>query len=104
MPDLCLHVPPSTNLAGIGRFYEQVLGASTLSLNENEKDGGILVLQASPSQTLTFKHKAGAAPHAGERNLSFLFIRFFVLHSLVVLRSSFFVLHSSFFVLRSSYY
>eukprot|EP00620_Florenciella_sp_RCC1587_P017680 CAMPEP_0182559932 /NCGR_PEP_ID=MMETSP1324-20130603/2858_1 /TAXON_ID=236786 /ORGANISM="Florenciella sp., Strain RCC1587" /LENGTH=567 /DNA_ID=CAMNT_0024772249 /DNA_START=44 /DNA_END=1747 /DNA_ORIENTATION=- len=59
MPDLCVHVPPGTNLAGISRFYEQILGASTLSLTHSA-----LVLQASPSQTLSFRHKAGASPHA----------------------------------------
>ena len=59
MPDLCVHVPPGTNLAGISRFYEQILGASTLSLTHSA-----LVLQASPSHTLSFRHKAGASPHA----------------------------------------
>ena len=35
MPDLTVHVPPSASLAGISRFYDQVLGATTLSLNED---------------------------------------------------------------------
>ena len=51
LSDLTIYTPPKTNLEGIGRFYNQVLGADLLS-NHNEK----CTVCMGPYQTLTFIH------------------------------------------------
>lgn len=47
--DLTVYCPSDANLAGIGRFYEQILGAQVLSQDSND-----LKIQMGPYQTLTF--------------------------------------------------
>lgn len=60
MSDLCVYVPQGRSLAGIGRFYDYVLGAPSLP-QESEDAVSIIV---SPQQTLTFKYgpKGGNGP------------------------------------------
>jgi len=53
MIDLTLFAPTDSNFAGIGRFYEQVLGAPILAVSKNE-----CVVKVGPHQTLTFKARA----------------------------------------------
>ena len=49
MPDLTVYVPPGSNFAGIGRFYEVVLGAPTLECVDSHCS-----ISVGPGQTLTF--------------------------------------------------
>ena len=49
MPDLTVYVPPGSNFAGIGRFYEVVLGAPTLECGDS-----FCSISVGPGQTLTF--------------------------------------------------
>ena len=49
MPDLTVYVPPGSNFAGIGRFYEVVLGAPTLECGDS-----YCSISVGPGQTLTF--------------------------------------------------
>mmetsp|Transcript_44217 Transcript_44217/g.106550 ORF Transcript_44217/g.106550 Transcript_44217/m.106550 type:complete len:370 (-) Transcript_44217:1926-3035(-) len=53
MRDLKIHVPVKSNLAGIGRFYERVLGAHVKDANEDS-----VTIQVGPSQTLTFQENS----------------------------------------------
>ena len=50
MKDLTIHTPPNSNLEGIGRFYEQILGSRVA---ECSKD--FIQIQVGPKQTLTFR-------------------------------------------------
>ncbi len=62
--DLCIHIPADSNLDGIGRFYNQILGAPIVpspptstskdSINESNIKSELKVI-VSPQQTLTFK-------------------------------------------------
>ena len=49
MPDLTVYVPPGSNFAGIGRFYDALLGAPTLNC-----DDASCSISVGPRQTLTF--------------------------------------------------
>lgn len=49
MRDLTIYCPAGSDMAGIGRFYEKVLGAPVLRQNERE-----CVVDVGPHQTLTF--------------------------------------------------
>lgn len=49
--DLTLHVPVNSNLPGIGRFYEQILGGVVLQCVNGES----VEIQVGPKQTLTFR-------------------------------------------------
>ena len=51
MRDLTIHTPPHSNLPGIGRFYEQVLG-SVVCVSNND----FIQIQVGPRQTLTFRN------------------------------------------------
>ena len=53
MKDLTIYVPPQADLAGIGRFYEKVLGAKIV------KKDNIVQIEMGPYQTLTFIPKEG---------------------------------------------
>jgi hypothetical protein len=56
MPDLTVYVEPGSNLAGIGRFYEIILGAPTL-----ECSASVCSVSVGPGQKLTFAvHPDGA--------------------------------------------
>lgn len=55
MIDLTLHVAPTSNFEGIGRFYEKVLGAPVLSCTENS-----CVIKVGPNQSLSFVGKSHA--------------------------------------------
>lgn len=52
--DLTVYVPMDANLEGIGRFYQEILGATVAANNENEKQ---MQIQMGPFQTLTFVPK-----------------------------------------------
>lgn len=54
MLDLTIHIPSDANLAGIGRFYEQVLG----SVVSKCEDGECVQIQVGQQQTLTFQTNA----------------------------------------------
>jgi hypothetical protein len=54
MRDLTIHTPPNANLAGIGRFYEQVLG-SVVVVDKKEDGNNRIQIQVGPRQTLTFQ-------------------------------------------------
>lgn len=49
LTDLTFNISASSNLSGIARFYEQVLGASTTSTDD------CIVVNVGPRQTLTFR-------------------------------------------------
>jgi hypothetical protein len=49
LSDLTIHTPSSTNLPGIGRFYQQILGAKVDVFME------CVTVQVGPFQTLTFR-------------------------------------------------
>ena len=68
VPDLRVHVPPGASLAGVERFYSQVLGAGVVkSAIEGGGGGGDeLVLAMSPKQTLTFRERPDKRPVAHE--------------------------------------
>ncbi|CAJ1966262.1 unnamed protein product [Cylindrotheca closterium] len=53
MRDLKIHVPENSNLGGIGRFYERVLGATVKDASEHS-----VTIQVGPSQTLTFQENS----------------------------------------------
>lgn len=55
MRDLTIHVPLDANLAGIGRFYEQILGSNFAELDDTK-----VQISMGPLQTLTFVCKKGA--------------------------------------------
>ena len=50
MRDLTIHTPTDTNLSGIGRFYEYILGGVI-----NKMDDESIQIQVGPLQSLTFK-------------------------------------------------
>jgi hypothetical protein len=52
MKDLTIHVPMDANLAGIGRFYEQIMGSKVAMANQD-----MVQIEMGPMQTLTFVHK-----------------------------------------------
>jgi hypothetical protein len=54
MRDLTIHTPVGSNLQGIGRFYEQVLGGNVADITD-----GCVKIQVGPSQTLTFVEHQG---------------------------------------------
>ena len=56
MPDLTVYVPPGSNFAGIGRFYDAVLGAPTLGC-----DDASCSISVGPRQTLTFAAHPGGS-------------------------------------------
>lgn len=49
MRDLTIHTPPTANLGGIGRFYENVLGARAIVSDDS------VIVNVGPYQTLTFR-------------------------------------------------
>lgn len=51
MRDLTIHIPPGSNLQGIGRFYAQVLGASVKIADGAEPT---VQIEVGPGQSLTF--------------------------------------------------
>ncbi|KAL3943363.1 MAG: hypothetical protein SGBAC_002566 [Bacillariaceae sp.] len=53
MRDLKIHIPSNSNLGGIGRFYERVLGATVKNANDDS-----VTIQVGPSQTLTFQENS----------------------------------------------
>lgn len=55
MRDLTIHTPPNANLAGIGRFYEQVLGATVSKRSYGADADRTIQIEVGPRQTLTFK-------------------------------------------------
>ena len=55
MRDLTIHVPVGSNLEGIGRFYEQILGGIICG----EISEKCVAIQVGPSQTLTFLANKG---------------------------------------------
>jgi len=58
MDDLTFYTPANANIAGIARFYEQVLDTPILELCCDEKlGGGRCVTSMGPYQTLTFQSK-----------------------------------------------
>ena len=59
MRDLTVYVPRSSNLAGIGRFYEQVLGSEIQELEQNA-----VQIRMGPLQTLTFVSKESITVNA----------------------------------------
>jgi len=54
--DLTVHVPPGTNFAGIGRFYERILGSAPTQIRDDseEKSCCVVVPVGPTGQTLTF--------------------------------------------------
>ncbi|KAL3916894.1 MAG: hypothetical protein SGILL_004970 [Bacillariaceae sp.] len=56
MTDLTIHVPSNASLAGIGRFYEQVLGSKVVTLEQD-----MIQIGMGPLQTLTFVTKPSVA-------------------------------------------
>jgi hypothetical protein len=52
--DLTIYAPANCNMAGIGRFYEQILGAPVRSV-DNQADNKCVVVVVGPRQTLTFQ-------------------------------------------------
>lgn len=55
MSDLTLYCPANSNMGGIERFYEQILGAVVVERNQEQ-----CVVATGPQQTLTFRqHPAG---------------------------------------------
>ena len=54
MCDLTIYTPPDSNLDGIGRFYEQVLGAQLIKTDELHHDK--IQILTGPYQTLTFQY------------------------------------------------
>jgi len=54
LSDLTIHVPMDSNLEGIGRFYEEILGAKLAANDEIENQ---VQIQMGPFQTLTFVPK-----------------------------------------------
>jgi len=58
MDDLTIYTHPDANIAGIARFYEQILDAPILDLTCDEKSGGgKCIVSMGPYQTLTFKSR-----------------------------------------------
>ena len=53
--DITVHVPIDANLAGIGRFYEQILGAELAPIDDTTQEQ--IKIQMGPYQTLTFVPK-----------------------------------------------
>jgi hypothetical protein len=59
MSDLTIHVPSGANLAGIGRFYQQILGGQVVtSTTLDERDCCVQIVMG-PKQTLTFVPNIG---------------------------------------------
>lgn len=56
MKDLTVYVPHGTNLEGIGRFYEYVLGAPTMESSTDFISIGMSSIIGSGQQTLTFQY------------------------------------------------
>jgi catechol 2,3-dioxygenase-like lactoylglutathione lyase family enzyme len=59
MRDLTIYAPRDSNLAGIGRFYRDILGAHVLmsdndNTKDNNKDHHQCIVTVGPKQTLTF--------------------------------------------------
>lgn len=65
--DITVHVPIDANLAGIGRFYEQILGAELAPIDETAQEQ--IKIQMGPYQTLTFvpKESVGVDTHVDLR-------------------------------------
>eukprot|EP00559_Dactyliosolen_fragilissimus_P000734 CAMPEP_0184867442 /NCGR_PEP_ID=MMETSP0580-20130426/26568_1 /TAXON_ID=1118495 /ORGANISM="Dactyliosolen fragilissimus" /LENGTH=298 /DNA_ID=CAMNT_0027367737 /DNA_START=334 /DNA_END=1230 /DNA_ORIENTATION=+ len=58
MDNLTIHTYSNANIAGIARFYEQILDAPVLELSCDEKSGGgKCVVSMGPYQTLAFQSK-----------------------------------------------
>lgn len=56
--DITIYTSSNANIAGIARFYEQILDAPILDLDSNEKyGGGRCVVSMGPYQTLTFQSR-----------------------------------------------
>eukprot|EP00569_Conticribra_weissflogii_P012887 CAMPEP_0171380364 /NCGR_PEP_ID=MMETSP0879-20121228/29007_1 /TAXON_ID=67004 /ORGANISM="Thalassiosira weissflogii, Strain CCMP1336" /LENGTH=428 /DNA_ID=CAMNT_0011891419 /DNA_START=10 /DNA_END=1296 /DNA_ORIENTATION=+ len=49
--DLTIHVAPGSNLEGISRFYERIMGASTVNIS----DSSVSIAVGDRGQTLTFR-------------------------------------------------
>lgn len=68
--DLTIHTPPGANLPGIGRFYQQILGAhlvedttgSRPTGNKNKHEDDCVQIQVGPQQTLTFRPCPSTTP------------------------------------------
>ena len=74
--DLTIHVPMDANLEGIGRFYEQILGANlakeaTTTTNDDDETVQNIQIQMGPFQTLTFlpKESVGVDTHVDLREM-----------------------------------
>lgn len=65
MDDLTIFTPSNANIAGIARFYEQVLDAPILHFNEEQEGGKCVVVSMGPYQTLTFKTRNEARKNDG---------------------------------------
>ena len=58
LQDLTIYTPPRCNMAGIARFYEEILNAHILNLDDDR-----CVVSVGPWQTLTFaSHPEGRTP------------------------------------------
>lgn len=55
LENLTFYTPSDTNLAGIGRFYEQILDAPILTCDDEK-----CVVSVGPHQTLTFQRNSGS--------------------------------------------
>lgn len=53
--DLTIYTPANCNMAGIGRFYEQILGAPVQTAEQADNTGVVVVVVVGPRQTLTFQ-------------------------------------------------
>jgi hypothetical protein len=75
--DLTIHVPMDANLEGIGRFYEEILGAKLATTTTTTKDDETetpvqqIQIQMGPFQTLTFvpKKSVGVDTHVDMREI-----------------------------------
>lgn len=64
MDDLTIHTPSNTNMAGIARFYDQILDAPILDASERH-----CIVSMGPYQTLTFQSKATSTEAAAGVNM-----------------------------------
>lgn len=61
--DLTIYCPVGTNMAGIGRFYGQILGAEVV-VDQDEDKKQRAVVAVGPQQTLTFRERPAASDAA----------------------------------------
>jgi hypothetical protein len=71
--DLTIHVPMDANLEGIGRFYEEILGAKLATPTTVDDDETVqnIQIEMGPFQTLTFlpKESVGVDTHVDLREM-----------------------------------